>query len=63
MLKNALAYVSGQISVQIQESLVRDLRTQLFDHLLRLDLGFFERTRSGQISSRVMQDADASKGL
>jgi ABC-type multidrug transport system fused ATPase/permease subunit len=63
VLKNALAYVSGQISVQIQESLVRDLRTQLFDHLLRLDLGFFERTRSGQISSRVMQDADASKGV
>ncbi len=63
LLKNVLAYVSGQISVQIQESLVRDLRTQLFDHLLRLDLGFFERTRSGQISSRVMQDADASKGV
>ena len=63
VLKNALAYASGQISVQIQESLVRDLRTQLFDHLLRLDLGFFERTRSGQISSRVMQDADASKGV
>jgi ATP-binding cassette, subfamily B, bacterial MsbA len=63
LLKNALAYAAGQLSVRIQEGLVGDLRTQLFDHLLRLDLGFFERTRSGQIAARVMQDSDAAKGV
>jgi subfamily B ATP-binding cassette protein MsbA len=42
--------------------LVRDLRAALFEHLLRLDLGWLERTRGGQVISRVMQDADQVKG-
>jgi subfamily B ATP-binding cassette protein MsbA len=60
--KNALAYLSGQLSVAAQEGLVRDLRAALFEHLLRLDLGWIERTRGGQVIARIMQDADQAKG-
>lgn len=60
--KNALAYLSGQLSVHAQEGLVRDLRSALFDHLLHLDLGWIERTRGGQVIARIMQDADQTKG-
>jgi subfamily B ATP-binding cassette protein MsbA len=60
--KNALAYLAGQLSVRTQEGLVRDLRTSLFEHLLRLDLGWLERTRGGQMIARVMHDADQAKG-
>ena len=60
--KNLLAYLAGQLSVRIQESLVRDLRTTLFGHLLRLDLGLLERVRGGQFIARVMHDADQTKG-
>ncbi len=60
--KNALAYLSNQLSVQAQEGLVRDLRAALFEHLLRLDLGWIERTRGGQVIARIMQDADQAKG-
>jgi subfamily B ATP-binding cassette protein MsbA len=60
--KNGLSYLAGQLSVRSQEGLVRDLRSALFGHLLRLDLGWLERTRGGQVIARVMHDADQSKG-
>jgi len=62
LAKNGLAYLAGQLSVHTQEGLVRDLRSALFGHLLRLDLGWLERTRGGQLIARVMQDADQTKG-
>jgi subfamily B ATP-binding cassette protein MsbA len=61
LVKNLLAWVASQLSVLAQEGLVRDLRSALFGHLLRLDLGWLERTRGGQIIARVMHDADQTK--
>ena len=61
LLKNALSYLSSQITVRAQEGLVRDLRTRLFDHLLTLELGFFQRTRAGQVISAMMADVDQTK--
>lgn len=61
LVKNVLAWVASQLSVLSQEGLVRDLRSTLFEHLLRLDLGWLERTRGGQVIARVMQDADQTK--
>jgi ABC-type multidrug transport system fused ATPase/permease subunit len=61
LVKNLLAWVASQLSVLSQEGLVRDLRSALFEHLLRLDLGWLERTRGGQVIARVMQDADQTK--
>ena len=40
---------------------MRDLRTRLFDHLLTLDLGFFQRTRAGQVISAMMTEVDQTK--
>src|SRR6188474_1414000 len=45
LLKNALQYAANQLSVAVQEGVVRDLRVRLYRHLLSLDLGFFQRTR------------------
>jgi subfamily B ATP-binding cassette protein MsbA len=59
--KNLLAYLAAQLSVRAQEGLVRDLRAALFEHLLRLDLGWLERTRGGQVIGRIMHDADQTK--
>jgi ATP-binding cassette, subfamily B, bacterial MsbA len=61
LVKNFLAWLASQLSVLAQEGLVRDLRSTLFEHLLRLDLGWLERTRGGQVIARVMQDADQTK--
>jgi subfamily B ATP-binding cassette protein MsbA len=61
LLKNALSYASTQISVRAQEGLVRDLRSRLFAHLLTLELGFFQRTRAGQLISAMITEVDQTK--
>ena len=63
LIKNSLSYLSSQITVRAQEGLVRDLRTRLFDHLLTLDLGFFQRTRAGQVISAMMTEVDQTKAV
>ncbi|HET8650366.1 MAG TPA: ABC transporter ATP-binding protein, partial [Gemmatimonadales bacterium] len=63
ILKNVFAYAASQISVRIQEGLVRDLRTRLFAHLLDLDLGFFQRTRGGQLISGLITEVDQVKTI
>jgi len=61
VLKNTLSYASTQLSVRTQEGLVRDLRTRLFGHLLTLELGFFQRTRAGQLISGIIIEVDQTK--
>jgi len=63
LIKNAMVYAAAQLSVRVQQGLVRDLRTRLYDHLLTIDLGFFQRTRAGQLISGVIADADAAKAV
>jgi subfamily B ATP-binding cassette protein MsbA len=61
LLKNALSYVSSQISVGVQEGLVRDLRSRIFAHLLTLELGYFQRTRAGQVIAGIITEVDQTK--
>jgi len=61
--KNLLAWMSGQLGAQLQEYVTRDLRDQLYAHLQRLPLGFFHRTKVGQIISRVLSDTEQTKQL
>src|SRR5213078_1618345 len=57
----ALGNVAALTSVSIQENVVRDLRVRLFEHLQTLSLGFFQRTRGGQLLARVINDTDQVK--
>jgi ATP-binding cassette subfamily B protein len=41
------------------ERILADLRNQLFRHLQRLSLGYFERNRAGVIISRITNDVEA----
>lgn len=63
LIKNAMVYAAAQLSVRVQQGLVRDLRTRLYDHLLTIDLGYFQRTRAGHLISGVIADADAAKSV
>src|SRR5438105_4380677 len=49
LLKNLTSYLASIGSVAIQENVVRDLRVRLFEHLQTLPLGYFQRTRGGQV--------------
>src|SRR5438874_509449 len=61
VIKNAAAYGAVMSSVAIEEGVVRDLRVRLFRHLQTLPLGFFQRTKGGQLLARIISDTDQVK--
>ncbi len=63
LLKNVADYVKSYLVVLIEQRVTRDLRDDLYAHVLRLDLGFFHRTRAGQIISRITNDVDQLRTL
>lgn len=62
-LKNVALYAADYLGTSIQEGISRDLRAGLYRHLQSLGLGFYHRTRGGQLVSRIVADADQAKGL
>lgn len=63
LVKNVALYIKGYTVVVIEQRVTRDLRNQIFDHILRLGLPFFDRTRTGQIISRMTNDVDLMRTL
>ena len=59
----AIPIVTGAVNVyqtllsnQVGQSVMHDLRTQVYRHLQRLSLAFFTRTRTGDVQSRIAND-------
>jgi subfamily B ATP-binding cassette protein MsbA len=59
--KSAFAWAGGNFGASLQEYVTRDLRDAVYAHLTRLPLGFFGRTKGGQILARVLQDTQQTK--
>jgi ATP-binding cassette subfamily B protein len=55
VLSSAQTYYTGWVG----ERALADLRIQLFVHLQRLSLGYYERNRTGAIVSRITNDVEA----
>ncbi len=62
-LKNVFVWLGGQLGAALQEYVTRDLRDGVFQHLQRLPLGYFQRTKTGQIISRVLSDTEQTRLL
>jgi ATP-binding cassette subfamily B protein len=54
-----MTYAQTYLTGWVGERMLADLRTQLFGHLQRLSLGYYERTRAGVIISRLTNDVEA----
>lgn len=63
MLKNVFDYLRQYLVVKLEQSVTRDLRNQVYGHLLELDLRFYNRTRAGQIINRLTSDTDLLRTL
>jgi ATP-binding cassette, subfamily B, bacterial MsbA len=63
LLKNVAAYVRQYTVMVIEGRVTRDLRNQLYSHILRLGFPFFQRTRAGQVIARVTIDVDGIRQL
>ncbi len=63
LLKNVFDFFQTYLVVRLEQGVTRDLRNQVYGHMLDLDLRFFGRTRSGQIISRLTSDADQLRSM
>lgn len=50
-------------SNRIGQGVMHDLRSSVFDHLQRLSLAFFTRTRTGEVQSRIANDIGGVQGV
>ena len=62
-LKNFFIWLAGNLGAQLQEYVTRDFRDAVYTHLQHLPLGFFARTKVGQIISRVITDTANVKNV
>jgi ATP-binding cassette subfamily B protein len=54
-----MTYVETYMTGWVGERILADLRAQLFGHLQKLSLGFYERNRAGVLISRMTNDVEA----
>jgi len=58
LVKNIFDYLQQYLVARLEQEITRDMRNEVYEHLLDLDLRFFGRTRVGQIISRLTNDVD-----
>ena len=56
LAEGSLGLVNRWLSARIGEGLILDLRTSVFDHVQRMPVAFFTRTRTGALVSRLNND-------
>jgi ATP-binding cassette subfamily B protein len=56
LLRAGVSMIRGYMMEWLGGRVVLDMRTQLYDHMQMLSLGFFGRKQTGQIMSRVTND-------
>ncbi len=59
LLNWGMSYLQTYLTGWVGERILADLRNDLFQHLQRLSLGFYERNRAGVIISRLTNDVEA----
>ncbi len=58
VLKNLFSYLQLYFFSFVEQKVIKDLRDDLFDKLLHLDLAFFQRKRRGDLISNVLNDVE-----
>jgi subfamily B ATP-binding cassette protein MsbA len=62
-IKNVFVWLAGQFGASLQEYVTRDMRDAVFSHMHRLPLRYFQRTKAGQVISKILSDTDQTKAL
>jgi ATP-binding cassette subfamily B protein len=63
LLSAALGVVQTWLTSTVGNRVTGDLRVKLFDHLQAMELGFFTRTKTGVIQSRLQNDVGGVSGV
>ncbi|CAH1001679.1 Lipid A export ATP-binding/permease protein MsbA [Neolewinella maritima] len=56
LLKNLFRYLALFFMAPVRNGIIRDLRNELYSHLLHLPLGYFTEERKGNLLSRITGD-------
>jgi len=62
-LRGLFTYLNVYLLQWVAIRTVTDLRTRLFNHLMGLSAGFFTQTNTGELISRIMNDANTLMGI
>jgi len=62
-VKNVFFFARSYLVARAEQSVNRDLRDRVYDHLVELDLAFFGRVRMGQIVSRLTTEVETLRTL
>jgi subfamily B ATP-binding cassette protein MsbA len=62
-LQSGSTYLQVRLFTRFRCAVMFDLRSELFKHMERLPIRYFEQQRSGQIMSRLTADANRVRGL
>ncbi|MEJ7652752.1 MAG: ABC transporter transmembrane domain-containing protein [Chloroflexia bacterium] len=57
LVQSVFSYFSTYLVSYVGERVVADVRTQLFERLARLSLGYYNERKTGELMSRVANDA------
>ncbi len=63
LLSAALGVVQTWLTSTVGNDVTGDLRVRLFEHLQAMELGFFTRTKTGVIQSRLQNDVGGVSGV
>lgn len=63
LLLGLFNYLSSMLMASVGQRAVYDIRNDLYRHLQRLDIGFFDRNRTGDLMSRVTSDVNMLQQL
>ncbi|MCD6166139.1 hypothetical protein B5M50_02550 [candidate division KSB1 bacterium 4484_219] len=63
LVKGGLSFLLTYLITFLGQRLVLDLRRQIYRHLQRLSLSFYDRERTGKIISRIIDDVDLVQTL
>jgi subfamily B ATP-binding cassette protein MsbA len=63
LLIGGLNFARSYLMSLVGQQIIHDIRNELYQHLQRLSLSFFENQRTGTLMTRVMRDVDALEKL
>ncbi|MBI5100769.1 MAG: ATP-binding cassette domain-containing protein [Nitrospirae bacterium] len=58
LFKGVFLVINGYLIRSVNQKMVTDLRNRLFSHIVNLPVGFFSRSSSGELISKVINDTN-----
>lgn len=63
MVKGAAAYIQEIVLSRIGNQIVAEMQKRVYDHMLLMDMKFFQERSSGELITRISNNARAARGM